>query len=119
MKADAESRINTFNQQLEKFAARWHQLKPQDINMDSDHEVCVTAMASLSDRRAEFDELLTQMEKLKYEMLCITYVKTKVVNVAQPLQMCQQAFIYLPVQAPTAYSSAIPMFKKIYSFTMK
>ena len=65
MKADAESRINAFNQQLEKFAARWHQLKPQDITLEGDHEVCINAMASLTERRAEFDELLVSMEKLK------------------------------------------------------
>ena len=33
-----------------------------------------------------------------------------------PSNVSQQAFIYLPVQAPTAYSSAIPMFKENLQF---
>ena len=65
MRADAESRISAFSQQLENFAASWHQLKPQDISLEGDHEVCINTMASLSERRAEFDELLVSMEKLK------------------------------------------------------
>ena len=65
MRADADSCISAFIQQLENFAARWHQLKPQDISLEGDHEVCINAMASLSERRAEFDELLVSMEKLK------------------------------------------------------
>lgn len=65
MKGEAEERIKAFNKQLEKFASRWHQLKPQDVSLEGDHEVCINVMASLSEHRAEFDELLVSMEKLK------------------------------------------------------
>jgi len=65
MNTGAESQINVFNQQLEKFVACWYQLKPQDVSLEGDHEVCINAMASLTERRAEFDELRVSMEKLK------------------------------------------------------
>ena len=66
MKSNVESRVNAFKQNLEKFAARWHQLKPKDIDMEGDNEACMNAVKSIKERRAEFNELEESKEKLMY-----------------------------------------------------
>lgn len=66
MKSNVESRVNAFKQNLDKFAARWHQLKPKDIDMEGDNEACINAVNSIKERRAEFNELEESKEKLMY-----------------------------------------------------
>lgn len=66
MKSNVESRVNAFKQNLDKFAARWHQLKPKDIDMEGDNEACINAVNSIKERRAEFNELEENKEKLMY-----------------------------------------------------
>lgn len=66
MKSNVESRVNAFKQNLEKFAARWHQLKPKDIDMEGDTEACVAAVKFIKERRAEFNDLEENKEKLMY-----------------------------------------------------
>lgn len=66
MKSNVESRVNAFKQNLDKFAARWHQLKPKDIDMEGDNEACINAVISIKERRAEFNELEERKEKLMY-----------------------------------------------------
>jgi hypothetical protein len=66
MKSNVESRVNAFKQNLDKFAARWHQLKPKDIDMEGDTEACINAVKSIKERRAEFNELEESKGKLMY-----------------------------------------------------
>lgn len=64
MKNNVESRIQAFQQELEKFGARWHQLKPKDLDIDSDKQACKQAVTSVKERKAEFVELEETMTKL-------------------------------------------------------
>ena len=58
MKTNVESRVRAFQQELEKFAARWHQLKPGDDALDGDKEKCLQAVQSIKERKLEFEELV-------------------------------------------------------------
>ena len=60
-----QSTINAFNNEIEKFAHRWEQLKPGHVDIDSGQEACQDALSGLKDRRTEWDELLKQAEKLR------------------------------------------------------
>lgn len=64
MKSNVESRVQAFQQELEKFSARWHQLKPKDLDIDSGKQACQQAVTSVKDRKAEFVELEETMNKL-------------------------------------------------------
>ena len=64
MKSNVESRVQAFQQELDKFSARWHQLKPRDIDEYKDKESCLAAVSSINERRAEFAELEENMKKL-------------------------------------------------------
>ncbi|KAL3878520.1 hypothetical protein ACJMK2_030860 [Sinanodonta woodiana] len=57
MKSNVESRIKSFRQELEKFAARWHQLKPGDESLEGDKEKTDKAVQIIKDKRLEFNEL--------------------------------------------------------------
>ena len=65
MCSKVEADIQAFTQELDKFSARWHQLKPQDNLLEADKEAAVNALASLKERRAEFNELLQTSKKLQ------------------------------------------------------
>ena len=52
-------------QEVDKFSARWDQLKPKADLLDSDKEAYASALVSLKDRRSEFDELLKTADKLR------------------------------------------------------
>ncbi len=65
MSSKVESEVNVYCQELDKFAARWHQLKPHDDLLDGDKESTVNALTSLKERRAEFDELVKSADRLK------------------------------------------------------
>ncbi|EDO38992.1 predicted protein [Nematostella vectensis] len=67
MKSNVESRVQAFQQELDKFAARWHQLKPKDIDVDTDRQACIAAVTSVKERKAEFVELEETMKKLIFE----------------------------------------------------
>ena len=60
-----EGEVQAFVQEVEKFSARWEQLKPKADLLDGDREAYTNALTSLKDRRSEFDELLKTAEKLK------------------------------------------------------
>ncbi len=66
MSAKMESDIAAFEVEVEKFAARWQQLKPKDeIALDRGNRDAINhAIASLKDRRKEFDELVTVSQNL-------------------------------------------------------
>ncbi len=65
MSSKVESEVNVYTQELDKFAARWHQLKPRDEMMDGDKHIAANALASLRERRAEFDELVKSSDRLR------------------------------------------------------
>ncbi len=66
MSSKVESEIRSYNLELEKFSSRWDQLKPRDdIAFSGDKESTASALASLKERRAEFNELIMVAEKLR------------------------------------------------------
>lgn len=67
MSSKVDSDIQTFNLELEKFSSRWNQLKPRDdIATSGDKEATALALASLKERRAEFNELMSAANKLRF-----------------------------------------------------
>ena len=72
MKNNVSSRVENFNQQLEKFSARWHQLKPGDDALDGDKKKCEEAVQVIKDKREEFAELEKQRETLR--SVCCHYI---------------------------------------------
>lgn len=67
MSAKVDSEIQSFQLELEKFSSRWDQLKPRDdIATSGDKEATTQALASLKERRAEFNELMSTADKLRF-----------------------------------------------------
>ena len=66
MCSKVDSEVHAFSLELEKFAARWHQLKPRDQLLEGDKEACSVALSSLKERRAEFDELMATASRLRW-----------------------------------------------------
>ena len=66
MSTKMESDIAAFEVEVEKFAARWQQLKPKDeIALDRANRGSISAaIVSLKDRRKEFDELVATSQTL-------------------------------------------------------
>ncbi|XP_057314672.1 cytoplasmic dynein 2 heavy chain 1-like isoform X2 [Hydractinia symbiolongicarpus] len=67
MKKDLLSRVDGFTTELDRFSARWHQLKPANIDADSDTKTCNAAVANIKERRIEFNELVQRKEKLVFD----------------------------------------------------
>ena len=49
--------------QVERFAERWSQLRPKDEVMEADGCVSATVLATVKDRKAELQQLMTKWEK--------------------------------------------------------
>uniref|UniRef100_A0A8B9E7P0 Cytoplasmic dynein 2 heavy chain 1 n=1 Tax=Anser cygnoides TaxID=8845 RepID=A0A8B9E7P0_ANSCY len=65
MKGNVMSHINTYLQDLEKFKARWDQLKPSDDVIETgDHDMLEKSAQIIKEKKKEFDELETTKEKL-------------------------------------------------------
>ncbi|NXA12552.1 DYHC2 protein, partial [Sapayoa aenigma] len=65
MKGNVISRINIYLQDLEKFKARWDQLKPSDDVIETgDQDVLQKSAEIIKEKKKEFDELETVKEKL-------------------------------------------------------
>ncbi len=64
MKSNVESRIKNFQQDIDKFAARWYQLKPGDDALDGNHTQCMAAVKSIRERKEEFTELDNNKQSL-------------------------------------------------------
>uniref|UniRef100_A0A672TN04 Cytoplasmic dynein 2 heavy chain 1 n=1 Tax=Strigops habroptila TaxID=2489341 RepID=A0A672TN04_STRHB len=65
MKGNVISRINIYLQDLEKFKARWDQLKPSDDVIETgDQDVLEKSAQIIKEKEKEFDELETMKEKL-------------------------------------------------------
>ena len=65
MCSKVETEVNNFTQEVEKFSARWHQLKPHDDLLQEDKQAATNALVALKERRTEFDELLKTATQLK------------------------------------------------------
>lgn len=65
MKSGVQTRIQAYQQDLEKFRARWDQLKPGDDVIESgDLEALEKGIQTIKDKKAEFDELEAARKKL-------------------------------------------------------
>ncbi|XP_051482944.1 cytoplasmic dynein 2 heavy chain 1 isoform X1 [Apus apus] len=65
MKGNVISHINIYLQDLEKFKARWDQLKPSDDVIETgDQDVLEKSSQIIKEKKREFDELETMKEKL-------------------------------------------------------
>ena len=65
MKSGVESRVNSFKSELEKFSARWHQLKPNDDVIESnDKSKLSQAIEAIKNRKEEFAELNKNKDQL-------------------------------------------------------
>lgn len=76
MKGNVISRINIYLQDLEKFKARWDQLKPNDDIIETgDKDVLEKSAQIIKEKKKEFDELETMKEKLMYVYfpVCLTH----------------------------------------------
>lgn len=78
MKGNVLSRINIYLQDLEKFKARWDQLKPSDDVIETgDQDVLDKSAQMIKEKKKEFDELKTMKEKLMYVLClfpCLSYL---------------------------------------------
>jgi len=66
MKSNVDSRVKAFKQEVDKFAARWHQLKPGDDALDGDQKKCEAAVQIIKEKRQEFAELEANRKSLVY-----------------------------------------------------
>jgi len=73
MKSNVESRLKNYEQNVAKFEARWHQLKPSDATLDEDPGAAEKAVQLIKEKKEELAELETTREALEYvflERLC-------------------------------------------------
>jgi len=64
MKSNVDSRVKAFQQDIEKFSARWHQLKPGDDALDGDRKKCQAAVKIIKEKKQEWEELEKTKETL-------------------------------------------------------
>ncbi|XP_064157010.1 dynein cytoplasmic 2 heavy chain 1 isoform X2 [Anguilla rostrata] len=65
MRSNAETQIQAYLQELEKFRARWDQLKPSsDVIESGDQEALQKCVQTIKEKKAEFDELESTRKKL-------------------------------------------------------
>ncbi|XP_062407923.1 dynein cytoplasmic 2 heavy chain 1 [Sardina pilchardus] len=65
MRSNAESRVQSYLQELQKFRARWDQLKPgHDVIESGDPEALQACVQTIKDKKAEFQELELTRNKL-------------------------------------------------------
>lgn len=65
MRSNAETQIQAYQQELEKFRARWDQLKPSnDVIESGDQEALQKCVQTIKEKKAEFDELESTRQKL-------------------------------------------------------
>ncbi|TMS07235.1 Cytoplasmic dynein 2 heavy chain 1 [Larimichthys crocea] len=65
MRSNAASRIDAYRADLERFKARWDQLKPKDDMLESgDHAALLACLQTIRDKQQEFQELELVRSKL-------------------------------------------------------
>lgn len=73
MKGNVKSRLQIYYQELEKFKARWDQLKPSDDVIEAGQQNTLDKSAkSIKEKKIEFDDLEAIRKKLVYvfPLLC-------------------------------------------------
>lgn len=67
MKGNVKSRLQIYYQELEKFKARWDQLKPGDDIIETGQQNTLDKSAkSIKEKKIEFDDLEVIRKKLVY-----------------------------------------------------
>ena len=66
MQSNLTARVTGFSEQVERFAARWHQLKPSEEMLEQGLDKCSEALVTLKDRRQEFNQLKSGLDTLRY-----------------------------------------------------
>ncbi len=64
LRKNLQSRINTFTQDIDKFAAHWHQFKPKERDLEDENKIN-DALKLVKDRDNEIIEFTKQADKLK------------------------------------------------------
>ncbi|XP_019714971.1 cytoplasmic dynein 2 heavy chain 1-like, partial [Hippocampus comes] len=65
MRSHTTDRINAYRADLERFKARWDQLKPKEELLESgDHETLLASLQTIRDKQQEFQELELMRNKL-------------------------------------------------------
>lgn len=65
MRSNAASRIDVYKADLERFKARWDQLKPKDEMLETgDHAALLACLQTIRDKQDEFQELELVRTKL-------------------------------------------------------
>jgi dynein heavy chain 2 len=64
MKSNVESRIKNYEQDLSKFEARWHQLKPNETALEGGSNAGNEAVKQIKEKKLEFTELEKTREDL-------------------------------------------------------
>lgn len=65
MRSHTTDRINAYRADLERFKARWDQLKPKEELLESgDHETLLAGLQTIRDKQQEFQELELMRNKL-------------------------------------------------------
>lgn len=59
-----KSRIESFNQDIEKLSARWNQFKPKDRDLEDENK-CVEALNVVKERDIEVQEYIKQAQKIQ------------------------------------------------------
>ncbi len=66
LRKNLKSRIDSFNQDIDKLAARWHQFKPKDRDMEDENK-CVEALEKVKERDIEVQENMKTAQKIQEE----------------------------------------------------
>lgn len=67
MRSNAAGRIDAYRADLERFKARWDQLKPKDEMLETgDHAALLACLQTIRDKQQEFQELELVRRKLLY-----------------------------------------------------
>eukprot|EP01135_Chromosphaera_perkinsii_P005308 Nk52_evm1s338 gene=Nk52_evmTU1s338 len=64
LKSQVQSRVKSFIGEIEKFSAKWEQLKPKNTDM-GDAKAAIDAVNNIRDRKQEYDDLLSTCTDLK------------------------------------------------------
>jgi dynein heavy chain 2 len=79
LKKNLQSRIEGFQEDIDKVAARWKHLKPKDSDLE-DEKKCVEALNLVKERDLEVAECLKQAEKLKFVFIIYQKLQTLRLN---------------------------------------
>ncbi|VDL62610.1 unnamed protein product [Nippostrongylus brasiliensis] len=67
LRSNVDTRVKALNAESEKLSARWNQFKPKSDALQGDRKVMLKAIEFIKEKRAEYDELTVQREKLEKE----------------------------------------------------